>query len=318
MTTKPSRRQFLAAGGAVPTLAASGSLAAAARAASSGDPPGFRYCLNFATLQGYRSPMVDMIDAAAKAGYQAVEPWVNAIHTYAGQGGALPELRRRIADAGMTVESAIAFPQWLVDDPAKRALGMEQASRDMEAVAAIGGTRIAAPPAGANSEPELPLPEIVTRYRALLELGDRLGIVPELEFWGGSVNLRQLAQAVFVAMETHHPKACVLADVFHLYKGGSGFTGLPLLGAQAVQVVHLNDYPAAPPRETITDRDRVYPGDGVAPMKQILMDLHRINPSMVLSLELFNPAYWKTTPLETARTGLAKMKHAVQAALGNA
>jgi 2-keto-myo-inositol isomerase len=141
-----------------------------------------------------------------------------------------------------------------------------------------------------------------------------MGVVPELEFWGTSANLNRLAQAVFVAMETGHPKACVLADVFHLYKGGSGFLGLRMLGGNALQVFHMNDYPATPPRETIVDRDRVYPGDGIAPMNQILADLRRTNPALVLSLELFNPAYWKGDPLETARTGLAKMKQAVQKA----
>jgi 2-keto-myo-inositol isomerase len=299
--------------GALSAAGVCGSAAQPAGAASSESPPGFRYCLNFATLQGYRAGVAEMVEVAAKAGYQAIEPWVAGIHTYADQGGSLPDLRRRIADLGLTVESAIAFPQWVVDDPDKRALGMEQARRDMDVVARIGGTRIAAPPAGANTGAEIGLLEVARRYRALLELGDRMGVVPELEFWGTSANLRQLAQAVYVALQTGHPKACVLADVFHLYKGESGFLGLRLLSSQAVQVLHLNDYPAAPPRETITDRDRVYPGDGVAPLKQILDDLHRINPSLVLSLELFNPAYWKADPLETAKIGLAKMKQVVPA-----
>lgn len=290
-----------------------GSMAEPASAAPSEIPSGFRYCLNFATLQGYKLGVAEMVEISAKAGYQAVEPWVNGIHAYAEQGGSLPDLQRRIADLGLTVESAIAFPQWLVDDPSKRAIGMEQAKRDMDVVARIGGRRIAAPPAGASNGAEIALLEIARRYRALLELGDQMGVVPELEFWGTSANLRQLAQAVFVAMQAGHPKACVLADVFHLYKGESGFLGLRMLSSQAVQVLHMNDYPAAPPRETITDRDRVYPGDGVAPFKQILGDLHRINPSLVLSLELFNPAYWKGDPLETAKTGLAKMKQAVGA-----
>lgn len=313
MQSKPSRRDFLAAGG---TLAGAGVCGSVLEAASPASPQsGFRYCLNFATLQGYKSGLVEMIGVAAKAGYQAIEPWVSGLHDYKGQGGSLPDLRRRIEDLGLTVESAIAFAQWIVDDPRKRDIGMEQAKRDMDAVARIGGKRIAAPPAGANNGPEIGLLEITHRYRALLELGGQMGVIPELEFWGTSANLRQLAQAVFVAIEADHPKACVLADVFHLYKGQSGFLGLRLLSSQAVQVVHMNDYPASPPRETITDRDRVYPGDGVAPMKQILRELHRINPSTVLSLELFNPVYWEGTPLETARTGLAKMQQAVHSAL---
>lgn len=287
----------------------------AATTAAPESSSGFRYCLNFATLRGYQSGVVEMVEVAAKAGYQAIEPWVDTLHAYEDKGGSLADFRKRVADLGLTVESAIAFPQWIVDDAGKRATGLEQAKKDMDAVARIGGKRIAAPPSGANTGAEIGLTEIANRYRALLELGDQMGVVPELEFWGSSVNLRQLAQAVFVAMESGHPKACVLADVFHLYKGQSGFLGLRMLSSQTVQVIHMNDYPASPPRETVTDRDRVYPGDGVAPMKQILTDLHRINPSAVLSLELFNPAYWKGDPLETARTGLAKMQQAVHSAL---
>jgi sugar phosphate isomerase/epimerase len=308
--SESSRRQFLTAGGVA--LACTGDPRPAS--AASDGPVGFRYCLNTATLQGYKLDMVQIVEIAAKAGYQAIEPWVSLLNAYVTGGGSLPGLRQRIAGLGLTVESAIAFPQWMVDDPAKRASGMEQARRDMDVVARIGGKRIAAPPAGANTGAEIGLLQVAERYRALLELGDQMGVVPELEFWGTSANLNRLAQAVFVAMETGHPKACVLADVFHLYKGGSGFVGLRMLSAQAVQVMHMNDYPAAPPRETITDRDRVYPGDGVAPMNQILTDLRRVNPTLVLSLELFNPAYWKRDPLETARAGLAKMQKAVEKA----
>jgi len=306
---RASRRQFLRAGAVASTCGT-----VAAGPLPQGNGGGFRYCLNTATLQGYKLSIVQLVEVAAKAGYQAVEPWLSEITAYARQGGSLPDLRGRIADLGLTVESAIAFPQWVVDDAAKRTAGLEQAKREMDLVTQIGGKRIAAPPAGANNGPELPLPQIVERYRALLELGDQAGIVPELEFWGPSANLRRLAEAAFVAIASNHPQACVLADVFHLYKGGSGFSGLRLLSAQAIQVVHLNDYPAAPDRGRITDRDRVFPGDGVAPMKQILGDLRRINPSVVLSLEVFNPAYWNGDPLETAKRGLAKMKQAAAGA----
>jgi 2-keto-myo-inositol isomerase len=185
----------------------------------------------------------------------------------------------------------------------------------MDIVAQIGGKRIAAPPAGANTGAAIPLAQIAERYRAMLDAGDRAGVVPQLEFWGPSANLHNLAEAVSVAIQTDYAKACVLADVFHLYKGGSGFLGLRLLSAQAIQLIHMNDYPAIPSRETIADRDRVYPGDGIAPMKQILGDLRQINPALVLSLELFNPSYWKADPLETAKTGLAKKRRAAAASV---
>src|SRR4051812_40820318 len=132
----------------------------------------------------------------------------------------------------------------------------------MDVVAQIGGKRLAAPPAGATSAPELDLFKMADRYRALLEAGERIGGVPQLELWGFSKNLHLLSQCAFVAIQTEHPKACVLADMFHLYKGGSSIQSLRLLSAQAMQVFHMNDYPADPPREQINDGARVFPGDG--------------------------------------------------------
>jgi sugar phosphate isomerase/epimerase len=234
-------------------------------------------------------------------------------------------MRRRIADHGLTVESAISFLRWVVDDDAERAKGLEQAKRDMDVLAQIGGKRIAAPPAGANRTGELDLMKAAERYRVLLELGDSMGVVPQVEIWGSSKNMYRLGQAMFVVIESGHPKACLLPDVYHIYKGGSDFNALKLLSAQAIAVFHLNDYPADPPRETIRDRDRVYPGDGIAPLTQILCDLHTTRTCgyasagsnrAVLSLELFNPTLWKQEPLTVAQTGLAKMKTAVHKALG--
>jgi 2-keto-myo-inositol isomerase len=309
-----SRRHFLTATLSCASL--SSPISARADASPTDDRHGFRYCLNTATISGYRLSLAEQIDVTAKAGYQAIEPWVSSIHEYKAGGSALGDLRNRIAGHGLTVESAIAFPEWIAEDPNRRAKGLEQARRDMDAVALIGGKRIAMPPAGVQHE-EIALARIAERYRAVLELGDQLGVVPELEFWGSSPCLNRLSQAVYAALETHHPKACVLADVFHLYKGGSGFEGLRLLSGQAIQVIHLNDYPGNPPRADIKDSDRVYPGDGVAPLNRILSDLQRVAPGLVLSLELFNPAYWKGDPLETARTGLAKMKAAARGAGSN-
>jgi 2-keto-myo-inositol isomerase len=76
-------------------------------------------------------------------------------------------------------------------------------------------------------------------------------------------------------------------------------------------VLHLNDYPSEPPREKIDDSYRLYPGDGVAPLTELLQLLRRTGGQKVLSLEIFNRKYWSEDALEVAKTGLAKMKAAV-------
>ena len=89
-----------------------------------------------------------------------------------------------------------------------------------------------------------------------------------------------------------------------------------MLSPAALQVIHMNDYPADPPRASITDAQRVYPGDGVAPLKEVVRTLERIGFRGVLSLELFNRDYWKQDAATVARTGLEKMKAIVRAARG--
>jgi sugar phosphate isomerase/epimerase len=77
----------------------------------------------------------------------------------------------------------------------------------------------------------------------------------------------------------------------------------------------MNDYPARPPRAEISDAHRFYPGDGVAPLKLLLRNLHDIGFRGFLSLELFNRGYWAQDPLIVARTGLEKMKAVVRSSL---
>ena len=319
MTDSLDRRQLLAAGGAGIAASLVNTTGQSVRAAER-EVPGFGYCLNLSTIRefdgkgGTPRPIVEQIEIAGKAGYDAIEPWVREVHQYKESGGSLQDLRKRIEDAGLTVESAIGFATWIVDDDAKRAEGYETAKRDMEVLLEIGGKRLAAPPVGATNQTDLNLFAAAERYRKLLEIGDEIGVVPELELWGFSKSMSRLGELMFAAVESGHPSACVLPDVYHIYKGGSSFTGLGLIHGASIQVFHMNDYPAAPPRESINDADRVYPGDGVAPLGDILRMLHATGCRCMLSLELFNREYWKQDPAEVAQTGLAKMRAAVDAA----
>lgn len=271
----------------------------------------FSYCLNTSTIMGQQLGLVKEIETAAQAGFDGVEIWINALNQYQAEGGSLRDLRQRTQDLGIRIENAIGFAPWIVDDNDTRIQALEQAHREMDMLAQIGCPRLAAPPAGATAQPGLDLQRAGERYRALLELGTEMGVMPQLEIWGFSKNLSRLSQVLFVAAESGHPGARILPDIYHLYKGGSDFDGLKLISGPAIEIFHLNDYPAEPPRTEIQDQDRLYPGDGIAPIPSILRDLAASGTSTILSLELFNRTYWLQDPLEVARTGLAKMKAAV-------
>jgi sugar phosphate isomerase/epimerase len=81
-----------------------------------------------------------------------------------------------------------------------------------------------------------------------------------------------------------------------------------MLNGELIEIFHMNDYPSHKGRDEQNDADRVYPGDGSAPIYDIVRDLKNMGGEKVLSLELFNRSYWEKDPLRVAETGLMKMK----------
>ena len=231
--TQLKRREWLAAGSAIvaggATRLAEGAQAGTSQGPGAGVPAGrpptprgsFLLGLNTSTIRGQKLSIVDEIAIAEKAGYRGMEPWVDELERHAESGGSLEDLAKRFRDAGISVESAIGFFDWIVDDPERRRKGLEAARRSMELVRRAGGKRLAAPPVGATDRAMPDLFKVAERYRALLEIGDQIGVVPQVEVWGFSRTLGRLSEAALVAMEAAHPKACILPDVYHLHRGGS-------------------------------------------------------------------------------------------------
>ncbi len=269
--------------------------------------PLFRYCLNMSTIAGQKLGFRKELEVAAKAGFTSVEIWVNSLLAYLREGNSPAQTKRMISDLGLRVENAIGFAQWAVNDNEKRQNGLLQMKAEMDQLHEIGCPRVAAPPVGAT-EGALDLKAAADRYGAIVELGRQTGVMPQLELWGFSKNLSRLGEVLYVAAESGQTDARLLLDIYHLYKGGSGHAELPFVGKPLIEIFHMNDYPAQPDRATIVDADRVYTGDGIAPVAQVLEDLKAPGKTIVLSLELFNKTYYAQDPLKVAETGLKKMK----------
>ena len=275
----------------------------------------FSICLNTSTIRSQGLPLPAAVDIAAEAGYAGIEPWVSELDAFVAQGGSLGDLARQLADGGLTVPNLIGFFEWGVPDAARREAGFAEARRNMELAARLGCRGLAAPPMGLKDASGIDPRELAEHYARLVELGREYGVVPILEFWGVARTLGRLGDALSVVAECGQPEACLLADVFHMYKGTGHFAGLRHVGPGTIGLVHVNDYPATPGRAIATDADRVFPGDGIAPLGRILRDLRDGGYRGMLSLELFNRSYWERDPRWIARTGIEKVRQAVAAAL---
>jgi len=267
-------------------------------------------CLNTSTIKP--APLLEKIAIAAKAGYQAIELWNDDVNEFQAVGGSLTDLRRRLDDSGLKVPSMIALFYWMNDEGIEKAREFPEVKRRMEQAAALGASHIVASP-----YPDLAPLDIgraAARYRELLELGATIGITPAMEFLGFQRNVYQLEQAVAIAEQSDHPQACIVLDPFHLYRGGSGFGGIRALKSVKISICHFNDSPASPSQFQQTDGDRVYPGDGILPLKQMLRDLDSIDYRGYLSVELFNESYWQRDLNDVARTAREKTMNLLRSA----
>ena len=305
-----SRRNALKALGISPALL----LAPQFSQAKTNEKSSFSYCLNTSTIRGQNPGILKYIEIASKAGYDGIELWMGDIQDFLKEGNPVSKLRKHLEDHQLKLENAIGFAPWMAEDEAVKKKGFAQMKGEMEILAELGGKRIAAPGIGANAPVDLF--RAGQSYKELLDLGRSTGVMPQLEFWGAFDPFHHLGQTLMVAAVANDPDARLLPDVYHLFRGGSGFDGLKMLNGRSVEIFHLNDFPGDIPREKQEDKDRVYPGDGVAPMGEIIKALHEMGGPKVLSLELFNPSYWKEDPLTVAQTGLKKMKDQVAKALG--
>ncbi len=273
-----------------------------------------KFAMNASTFRGYDINLLDQVKATVSAGFSGFEPWMKHIRA-AKEAGILGDVCRAARDGGLEFINGIAFGQWVNPDPKIRAEGIEETKRDMALLAEIGCPRIAASMFGVQKPgaPILKTEEIAERYAVVLDLGKQMGVRPLLEYWGHSVNLTRLEDALDVLKLLNRSDAAILADVYHTYRGGGSFNTFRRLSSSTLPVLHVNDYPASPAREKLVDADRVWPGDGIAPWRDIFAVLDAANADPWLSIEVFNPAYWKSTPPATAAEGFGRLKRTYEA-----
>ncbi|NRF94810.1 sugar phosphate isomerase/epimerase [Paenibacillus frigoriresistens] len=262
----------------------------------------FKPALNASSLFPFNLGVKEQVRIAAESGYEGVELWVRDLDAYLANGGTVKQLKRYISDTDITVVNAIAFFAWSDENEAERERAFVQAEKEMAMLAELGCAAVAAPPFG--NVQRVSLENIAENFAKLAESARQIGIKPYLEFWGRAPKLSRLSEAMYVAMESGVLDAQILLDPFHMYTGGSSVESLTCVNGERIGIVHVNDYPAQPARDVLSDRDRVFPGAGCAPSQQFARTLYDIGYRGYFSLELFIEDYGTKSALDVAKLGL--------------
>ncbi|HWE39149.1 MAG TPA: sugar phosphate isomerase/epimerase [Isosphaeraceae bacterium] len=266
----------------------------------------FVYCLNTSTIRP--APLLDKVRIAGQLGYQAIEPWNDEVDDYLRRGGTIAVLNRALADAGLKVVSMIALHGWITAEGEEYRRVLDDCRRRMDQAAALGSPYIVASP----PHEVVDLGLAANRYAELLELGREAGVKPAMEFLGFVAGIKDVQSALEIADGSGDPDATVVADVFHMMRGGGSIDDLLQIRGDRLAIFHINDLPDRPPPTEQTDADRVLPGDGIADLPRVISNLRSIGYRGPLSLELFNPTLWARDPSEVARNGLERVRALVE------
>jgi 2-keto-myo-inositol isomerase len=111
--------------------------------------------------------------------------------------------------------------------------------------------------------------------------------------------LHRLSDCAQIVIATGHPKATILLDFYHIYRGGNDWDTVDCLNGKRLPVIHMNDYPASPARELLKDSDRTFPGEGICDFGTAIPKLYAAGFRGGFAVELFNQGYWATMDAQT-------------------
>lgn len=251
-----NRRKFLA-GSLVAAAAPSVVSAAGARPAPAetrfqkGKSP-WPICLDTATIRTAPS-LEEKVSIAARAGYDAIEPWDSELDAYEKKGGNLKDLGKKIRDAGLFVPSMIGLWDCIPDSREAFEKSLAATRNRMRMANAIGCAHVQAIPnkVGSNFDPKF----VTDCYRQLLELGLRdYDLIPALVFVK-YFPLKRMGQAAAIALDADHPKARIIPDVYHMYISEGGFEGMKLVRGDLFAIFQFNDAPAGMARDKMEDKE---------------------------------------------------------------
>jgi sugar phosphate isomerase/epimerase len=246
------------------------------------------------------------MEGYARAGIRAVEPQLTKVREFAEKES--PAAAKRLLD-DLGLKPVSSSNQLGLPEPGDaRARSLDDLKWKVELAQAIGCDRLVAPSAGAGPYTEDDYKRGADNLREAGEIARPFGVTLMLEFVRTSRFAGSLPTALKLVRDANHPHVRVMMDTFHFWGGISKFEDLELLRDGELHHLHFEDVPADPPREIQDQPNRVFPGEGIAPLRRIVEVLKRKKYAGAASLEMFNPAIQSMDPYQVAMRARAAIE----------
>ena len=272
-------------------LAAPLALVAATRVAAAGTMT-LALHQNTSSGAGYRGSL----EGWARAGIKNVELTNTLLDGFL-KTDTLQTARTILADLGLTPVMCASgvFGVWEPGDD--RSMLLENFRRRCDQFATLGLTRIYTPSAATRRFTEEDLKSGPDRMREVGEIARQFGMTALIEATRASTYVASLP--TMLTMTRASENVMPLLDFYHFWSGPNKLEDLDLIRDGEIGHVHFQDVPNVP-RELLDQTSRFIPGDGVAPLNQMLRKLSDSGYAGPLSVELFLPRFRDGDPFDIA------------------
>ena len=258
------------------------------------------------------TPLATALDAAKKAGYDAVE------------------LRRidfkRCFEAGMSNQAVLDLIRksgipvgilgveygWLfaTGDESNRLFRVFRETCQ-NAVALNCDMLMSAP-----GQISCPIKDAIVHLRTAGDIAAEFGLRLAIEFNSQHDVLNSLEVQRELVSGAGKPNCGLLLDAYHLTRSGRGGRGFEEVPGGDIFVFQYSDVPAQPvPAGVRRPTDRLVPGKGIVKWREMLGLLAEKNYTGYLSYEAPNPELWARSPYDVAREGVELTRKLLQDAV---
>jgi 4-hydroxyphenylpyruvate dioxygenase len=247
----------------------------------------------------------DKLEAAAAAGFEAVEIFENDLLTF---DGTPRDAGRLCTDLGLEVALFQPFRDFEAMEPAQRARNLDRAERKFDTMQALGAELLLVcsnTQAATLDGPSRAAADLHEMAERAATRGLRVGY--EALAWGRHVN--RWRQAWDIVREAGHPALGLILDSFHTLCLGDDLAGLSaVVPAKKLFFLQLADAPRLSMDALSWSRHfRSFPGQGELPVAGFLRDVLAAGYAGPISLEVFNDEFRAAPARRIARDGLRSL-----------
>lgn len=259
-----------------------------------------KIALNGATTM--KADLETDIRAAADAGFDLIEIWAAKLRRFLKE-RSVADLAGLLSENGLRPWSINSIEHITFRTP-EDYTGIKAECEELSAIAGqLGCPYIVVVPGKlpADATTDQIIDESVRVLNELADIAEPHGVSLAFEFLGQTdCSVQTLDLCNEIVTKVGRKSVGNVLDTFHFYAGNSTFEAIDRLDPEKLFIFHINDAEDLP-KEVLTDAHRLYPGEGILPIKEIKSRFDRIGYDRMVSIEIFRPEYWDQDPFDVAR-----------------